>query len=285
MRTLRTITETRAAIREARAHQRCIALVPTMGALHAGHLSLVHAAQAENAAPPFVVLSIFVNPTQFAPHEDLTRYPRPIERDLALCENAGVAAVFLPTVHEMYPPGAVTHVHVSQLTDSLCGPHRPGHFDGVCTVVSKLLNIVQPDAAYFGEKDFQQLRVLQKMVRDLDLPIRVVGVPLMREPDGVALSSRNVYLSDHERKQARLLYQALQAARSQIRAGEHHVAAITATMVAVLTSRGPVEIDYAALVDPATLQPVTRAAAPVLVALAVRVGTTRLIDNLLVPSD
>ena len=250
-----------------------------MGALHAGHVSLIEASQRDGC---FTVVSIFVNPTQFGPNEDFSRYPRDEAGDLALCAAAGVDLVFLPSVEEMYPAGAVTNVHVRRLGDHLCGPHRPEHFDGVATVVAKLLNIVQPDVAYFGQKDAQQLAIIRRMVRDLDIPTQIVGCPTVREPDGLAMSSRNRYLSKSEREQATSLIRALRRAGQQIAAGERDASVVENAMRSVLNGAGPCVIDYASVVDAEDLQPVRRIDAPVLVALAVRIGRTRLIDNLTV---
>ena len=273
------IVATRAAVAAARAAGRSIGLVPTMGYLHAGHLSLVDAARRDGH---FVVVSLFVNPTQFGPHEDYDRYPRDTAGDLQKCEQAGVELVFMPEVAAMYPPDAATTVHVARLTDTLCGPCRPGHFDGVATVVAKLFNIVQPDAAYFGQKDAQQLAVIRRMVRDLDFPLRIVGCPTVREPDGLAMSSRNAMLSPDERQRATALYRALATARQRIYTGERESAAVVAAMRDVINAVHPTKIDYISIVDPETMQPVDRISGPVLIALAVRLGATRLIDNLTV---
>lgn len=275
----RDIERTRKAVAAARAAGRRIGFVPTMGALHAAHVSLMEAAR---RAGDFVVVSIFVNPTQFGPGEDFDAYPRDEAGDLATCENAGVDLVFFPSVAVMYPPGAVTTVHVARLTDTLCGPHRPGHFDGVATVVTKLFNIVQPDAAYFGQKDAQQLAVIRRMTRDLDMPVEIVGCPTVREPDGLAMSSRNAYLDPDQRSQATCLYRALEHARSRIQTGEESAETITTEMRGIVENAGPCRIDYISVVDPASMEPVTRIAGPVLVALAVRIGRTRLIDNMTV---
>ncbi len=275
----RTIAATRAAVTTARRAGRTIGCVPTMGALHAGHLSLVEAARRDGT---FVVVTIFVNPTQFGPHEDYARYPRDEAGDLRQCERAGANLVFLPSVEEMYPPGTVTTVHVARLTATLCGPCRPGHFDGVATVVTKLLNIVQPDRAYFGRKDYQQLAVIRQMVRDLNTPVEIIGCPTVREPDGLAMSSRNAYLTPDERQRALALSRALIAAREAIVGGERDPAAVEATMRAVVEAARPTGIDYVSVVDPVTLQPIERIAGPVLAALAVWFGRTRLIDNVVV---
>lgn len=250
-----------------------------MGYLHAGHLALVAAALSDGTFP---VVSIFVNPTQFGPQEDYSRYPRDEGRDLELCRTAGVELVFAPSVEEMYPPDTVTTVRVARLTETLCGPHRPGHFEGVATVVAKLLHIVQPDRAYFGRKDAQQLAVLRRMVRDLDMPVEVIGCPTVREPDGLAMSSRNAYLRGGARTRALVLWQALEEARCRIEAGETDPTVVRGAMEAIVSTAAPEAIDYISLVDPDTLQPVTVVPRPVLVALAVRIGGTRLIDNVTV---
>lgn len=276
------IEEVRARVAEARAAGRVIGLVPTMGYLHAGHLALVEAAVRDAT---YVVVSIFVNPTQFGPNEDLERYPRDEAGDLEKCRAAGVELVFVPPVPVMYPADAVTTVHVRQLTETLCGPCRPGHFDGVTTVVAKLFNIVQPDRAYFGEKDAQQLAVLRRMARDLDFSLEVVGCPTVREADGLAMSSRNALLSADERQRALVLHKALQVARERIRNGETRVERVLEEMRRVVDSGQPAKVDYIEMVDPETLQPVGEIHGPVRVALAVWIGRTRLIDNLLVDPE
>jgi pantoate--beta-alanine ligase len=273
------IPATRAAIAAARRTGRRIGFVPTMGYLHDGHLSLMAAARRDET---WVVVSIFVNPTQFGPNEDFERYPRDTAGDLHKSEAAGVELVFMPQVSDMYRRDATTTVRVVGLTDTLCGPSRPGHFDGVATVVAKLFNIVQPDRAYFGQKDVQQLAVIRRMVRDLDLPVEVVGCPIVREPDGLAMSSRNAMLSGDERSRAVALYNSLCTARDRVRAGEREATALTEQMRAVIQTAQPTSIDYISVVDPDTLQPLDRISGPVLVALAVRFGGTRLIDNLLI---
>lgn len=276
MEVLRTIHDMRACIDAARRAGRRIGFVPTMGALHRGHVSLFDAAERDGA---FVVVSIFVNPLQFGPGEDLARYPRDEEGDLRICRAARVDAVFLPAVEDMYPPGSVTTIRVAKLTDTLCGPFRPGHFEGVATIVAKLFNIVRPDIAYFGEKDAQQLAVIRRMVRDLDMPIDVVGCPIVREEDGLALSSRNAYLNEDERRRATALSRALQAARAAVARGERSAAALVRDMTAIIAAVRPTAIDYLSVVDAETLQPVHAIDGPVLVAVAVRFGGTRLIDN------
>jgi pantoate--beta-alanine ligase len=277
MQVARDIASSRTAVAAARRDGRRIGCVPTMGALHVAHLSLMEAAKRDGT---FLVVTLFVNPTQFGPNEDFASYPRNEAGDLAACERVGADLVFIPLVEEMYPPGAATSVHVAKLTETLCGADRPGHFDGVSTVVTKLFNIVQPDVAYFGQKDAQQLAVIRRMTRDLDLPIEIVGCPTVREPDGLAVSSRNAYLSEPQRKQATCLYRALTEAKTRIASGETDPTAITAAMRQTVSAAGPANIDYISVVDPESMQPVRRIERPVLIALAVRIGTTRLIDNL-----
>jgi pantoate--beta-alanine ligase len=275
------IAPLRDAVAEARRHGRTIGLVPTMGALHAGHLSLIEAARAETSC---VVVSIFVNPTQFGPNEDLNRYPRPLERDLELCGAAGVDLVFHPPPEAMYPPGYRSFVEVTGLQDVLCGAARPGHFRGVATIVLKLFNIVQPDRAYFGQKDAQQVRIIQQIVRDLNVPVELRVCPIVREADGLALSSRNSYLEAEERRGATVLYHALTEARRRIEAGERDAAAVLQVMAEQIASVAGAVLDYAAVVDADTLQAPAQIVAerPVLLAVAVRFGSTRLIDNLLI---
>lgn len=275
----RTISEVRSCVREARVAARHIGCVPTMGALHEGHVSLIHEAR---RACGFVVVTIFVNPTQFAPDEDFARYPRDEAGDLMICEKCGVDAVFLPTVEEMYANESKTSIRVRELTDTLCGPFRPDHFDGVCTVVAKLFNIILPDAAYFGEKDAQQLAVVRRMVADLNIPVEIVACPTVREPDGLALSSRNRYLSAEERRAARCLYRALLHAQKRISSGEMRAGEIVNEMFEIVHESGASAIDYISIVDPRSLQVIDHIVQPVLVALAVRFGQTRLIDNMTV---
>jgi pantoate--beta-alanine ligase len=279
MQVARTIGEVRRFVAAGRRRAASVGLVPTMGALHAAHLNLVRACQRDEN---FTVVSIFVNPTQFGPNEDLARYPRDEAGDLEKCGQAGVDVVFLPSAAEMYPQPSETEIAVSALTRTLCGPHRPGHFEGVATVVAKLFNIVQPDRAYFGEKDFQQFRVLQRMAADLNFPVEVIGCPLVREPDGLAMSSRNAYLSTDERRQALGLIAALQHGRELITGGEQSPVVVEDAMLTVLRGNRIAEVDYASVVEPERLQPVERIAGRVLLAIAAQVGTTRLIDNLLV---
>ncbi len=272
------IPEVRSQVDEARLREETVRLVPTMGALHEGHRSLIRAARTDSG---FVVVSIFVNPTQFGPGEDLARYPRPIEDDLAACEDEGVDLVFHPPVEEMYPDEPKTTVHVADLTEGLCGAYRPGHFDGVCTVVTKLLGIVRPDAAYFGEKDAQQLAVIRRMAADLNLPVRIRACPLVRDADTLATSSRNRYLSEAERARSLALPRAVLEAGGRIRAGERDARAVERRVREALEAADGVEPQYVAVVDPDTLQPLETVGEQVLVAAAVQVGQTRLIDNVL----
>jgi pantoate--beta-alanine ligase len=257
---------------------RSVGLVPTMGALHDGHLSLIRRARAENGA---VVVSIFVNPTQFGPNEDLERYPRDFQRDRQLCEETGVDIIFNPTEGEMYPEGFSTWVEVEGLTAGLCGRSRPGHFRGVCTVVAKLCSICGPDRAYFGEKDAQQLAVIQRMVRDLNLRTRVVPCPTVREVDGLAMSSRNVRLSPEERAQAPALFRTLSAARDLVAQGEHDAARLEETMRAMLAAEAPLgRVDYVEIVRAGDLAPLITIAGDCVIAVAVRFEGARLIDNI-----
>ena len=255
---------------------RKIGFVPTMGALHEGHLSLVRAAKTQS---DFVVVSIFVNPTQFGPNEDLARYPRPFEQDCGLLEKEGVDTLFVPPVEQMYPPGAVTYVTVEELSGKLDGKSRPGHFRGVATVVSKLFHIVQPDLAFFGQKDAAQVAVIRRMVRDLDMPVRIVVCPIVREPDGLAMSSRNAYLTAQERSTALALSRSLQQVRSVFDKGERRAAVLVAAGKQVIQAEPGARLDYYEAVDPDSLDPVREIAGPTLVAVAAYVGATRLIDN------
>ncbi|MBE3071095.1 MAG: pantoate--beta-alanine ligase [Planctomycetes bacterium] len=278
MRVAATIREVREAVAEARERGRPVRLVPTMGALHEGHAGLIRAARADGG---FVAVSVFVNPTQFGPNEDLAKYPRPFERDLDVCRREGVDLVFAPTAAEMYPDGARTSVHVAGMSEKMCGAARPGHFDGVCTVVAKLLTIVGPDAAYFGEKDAQQLAILRRMAADLDLPVEIRACPTVRDPDGLATSSRNVYLGEVERRQALALGRALGAAGKAVLAGERDARKVGADVRRRLEASEGVRPEYVAVVDPDTLDDLEQIGAQVLVAVAARVGATRLIDNVL----
>jgi len=276
MRTVRTVADLRAALRDARRAERTIGLVPTMGALHAGHLSLVRAARAENDV---VVVSLFVNPTQFNEAADLDAYPRDEARDTEAAAAAGTDLLFAPSADEVYPPGFATTVRIAGLTEHLEGEHRGiAHFEGVATVVCKLLHMAQPDVAYFGQKDAQQAAVIRRLVRDLDIPVRIAVQPTVREPDGLALSSRNVHLKGADRERALALRRALEAAAESVAAGQRDPHAIERAGRAAMARLG-VEAEYVALVCPDDLRPVERVDGDVLVAVAARVGPTRLIDN------
>ncbi len=265
----------RARSREARARGLRVGFVPTMGYLHDGHLALIRRAR---ELSDFVVVSIFVNPIQFGPSEDFDRYPRDPDRDRALCESEGVHVVFSPPASALYPSGFQTYVTVEHLSRPLCGASRPGHFRGVATVVAKLFHIVEPDVAVFGEKDYQQLQVIRRMVRDLDMPVEIVGVPTVREPDGLALSSRNAYLDADQRKQALALWKGIQHARELVGRGETRAEAIQRAVRGILEEAG-LRVDYVELRHPETLEPVDAVAPAALLALAAFVGKTRLIDN------
>jgi len=274
-----TIAEVRAAVTEARRRGLSIGFVPTMGALHEGHAALVRAAR---AASGFVVVSVFVNPTQFGPKEDFAKYPRTLEADRKVCADAGADLIFAPGVEEMYPENAVAFVEVAKLQDVLEGASRPGHFRGVCTVVAKLFHIVQPDAAHFGAKDFQQARIIAQMVRDLNMPVRIVIEPTVREPDGLAMSSRNRYLNPEERAVAPGIHRALQHVKQRVLAGEIDVARLESSLLAELSAIPGERVDYARIVDANTLQSLSRLDRPAVAAVAVFLGTTRLIDNLVI---
>ncbi|MBI3408421.1 MAG: pantoate--beta-alanine ligase [Planctomycetes bacterium] len=273
-----TIEETGTAISDARRRGLSLGLVPTMGALHAGHASLMSRARRETG---FVVVSIFVNPTQFGPHEDLSRYPRPFEKDVALCDAESADLVFHPRPELMYPPAFKTYVEVHELQDMLEGASRPGHFRGVATVVLKLFSIIQPEFAYFGQKDAQQVRVIQQMVRDLNVPVKLVVCPTIREADGLALSSRNQYLSVEERKNAVVIFNALSDIRKRVEAGERNVPALIRAAQERIDKVADARLDYLAIVDHDTLQPLQTLTGRALVAIAVFLGRTRLIDNIL----
>jgi len=271
--------EVRALVEEAHGRGASVGLVPTMGYLHEGHLSLVRRAREEN---DYVVLSIFVNPTQFGPEEDLERYPRDLERDLELAEQSGVDLVFAPEAEEMYAPGHRTWVEVEELTGGLCGRSRPGHFRGVTTVVTKLFGICRPDRAYFGQKDGQQAFVIRRMTRDLDLGVEVVVAPIVREADGLALSSRNVYLSEEERRAAPILQRALCEGEVAVGAGERDAEAVRTQVRRRIEGAPEARVDYVELVSTETLQSVERIEGEVLLAVAVFFGKTRLIDNVII---
>jgi pantoate--beta-alanine ligase len=271
------IEEIRAASRAARRGGKSLGLVPTMGALHAGHLALVRAAKARC---DLVVASIFVNPLQFAPNEDLAKYPRNFERDCELLQQEGIDFVFAPSVAEMYSRGAVTYVAVEGLSDRLCGRSRPGHFRGVTTVVSKLFNIVEPDRAFFGQKDAAQVTIIRRMVRDLNIPVQIVVCPIVRETDGLAMSSRNAYLNAEQRKSALVLYRALMAVQERFDHGERKVDKLIEAGGQVFAAVPGVKLDYLEIVDTETLEPVDDLSRGGLVAVAALVGGTRLIDNI-----
>ena len=272
-----TIARVRAWREDHRLAGRRVGFVPTMGALHEGHARLIEMARQNG---DHVIVSIFVNPLQFDRKDDLERYPRTLEADLRICNAHGVQLVFAPTVGEMYPAEPLVHVTVTRITERLCGQFRPGHFDGVATVVTKLFDIVQPDVAYFGEKDAQQLAVIRRMVHDLNMPVEIVGVATVREPDGLALSSRNARLSADERSKSIALYQALREAERAIAAGERDARAVERRATAVIPPDASLRLEYLEVVDPVELQRVDTIAGTVLVAGALWVGSTRLIDNI-----
>jgi pantoate--beta-alanine ligase len=274
-----TVEQTRTLVRRARTGALSIGLVPTMGALHEGHASLIRQARAETG---FVVVSIFVNPSQFGPHEDLGRYPRPFENDVALCRRERADLVFHPEPDIVYSPGFRTFVEVAGLSELLEGASRPGHFRGVATVVLKLFNIVQPDTAYFGQKDAQQFRVIEQMIRDLNVPVALRMCPIVRADDGLALSSRNVYLDARQRLSATLLAAALGDARRQVLGGERRAAELCRHIGARIASAPGARVDYVTVVDFETFQPIDLLRGRVLIAVAVFFGTTRLIDNILI---
>ena len=279
METIRTVAWMKEQARAARQEQQIIGLVPTMGALHAGHLALLERAKRE-CAP--VYASIFVNPKQFGATEDLSRYPRPLEADVKRLTTARVEGLFLPDPAEIYPPGFSTYVSVEGLSERLEGKSRPGHFRGVSTVVLKLFEIVQPHYAYFGRKDAQQVRVVQQMARDLNLDTKIVVCPIVREPDGLAMSSRNAYLSSEERKAATVLYRALRAGEGEVASGVRDSLQLQGAMNEVLLAEPRAHLDYAEIVDAETFEPVVRISRHAYVLLAVHIGKTRLIDNMLI---
>ena len=278
MRKLDTIAEMKSVCRGATREGKTLGFVPTMGALHEGHLSLVRTSRVQCDV---TAVSIFVNPLQFGPSEDLEKYPRTLQRDAATLEEMGVDFLFAPPVAEMYPPGAQTHVEVSELSGKLDGASRPGHFRGVATVVCKLFEIVRPHRAYFGQKDAAQVAVLRKMVRDLSIDVEMVVCPIVREPDGLAMSSRNVYLSPAQRKQALVLSRSLQQVKAAFKGGECNGETLAEIGKQVIVSEPGAKLDYFAVVDPHTLDPVDKVSPGTLVAVAAWIGTTRLIDNVL----
>jgi len=279
MKLAKTLESVRALVKAAKAAGKKVGLVPTMGALHVGHVSLMAAAAKEC---DFIVVSIFVNPTQFGPGEDFEKYPRPLEADLKICRKAGVDAVFAPAPHVIYPGENLTWVTVEKLTEPLCGRSRPGHFRGVTTVCAKLFNIVGPDVAYFGQKDAQQAVTIKRMVRDLNMPLEIVVCPTVREPNGLAISSRNQYLSEQQKKDAAKIFQSLEKCREMTAAGVTDPRQIIGEMRNVLKQVPSMEVEYISIVDAETLESVEKVAGRVRIAVAVRLGSTRLIDNILV---
>ncbi len=276
MKVLHDIDETRRAIRDQQQSGRTVGLVPTMGALHEGHLSLIRTARAQSDA---VAVTIFVNPLQFGPNEDLAAYPESMEDDLANCEVEGVSVVFAPSEKTMYPGDAVTKIHVRRLTEGLCGGRRPGHFDGVATGVAKLFQIIPADKAFFGEKDYQQLVVIRQMVQDLNIPIEIVACPTVREPDGLAMSSRNAFLSPHERSQAVLLSKSLFAAADRVKTGERGTSSLVDEIRTIIATAETATIDYVEIVDARSLELLEQIDHPARICVAVHFGSCRLIDN------
>ena len=279
MKIIKTIRQMQQWAEQQRRRGKTIGFVPTMGALHGGHRSLLRAARSRSDA---VVMSIFVNPTQFGPNEDYTRYPRDPKGDAALCRAEKVDILFMPTAAAVYPEGHDTKILAGRIGEVLEGAVRPGHFSGVATVVAKLFQIVRPDVAFFGQKDYQQTIVVRRLVRDLNFPVKIVVCPTLREPDGLAMSSRNRYLSAGERNAAIVLFKALQKGRERIGQGERDPAAVRDAMTLLIQEQPPARIDYVAIVHPETLQEVAQIEGPVVLLLAVWIGKTRLIDNLLV---
>lgn len=277
---VKTIKQIRQAVAGQKKRGKRIGFVPTMGALHEGHLSLIRLAKKHS---DFVVVSIFVNPTQFGPKEDYKKYPRNLKKDAALCQTAGADLIFSPNVKEVYPEGFSTFINVEGLTQGLCGASRPGHFRGVATVVAKLFNIIQPEVAIFGQKDAQQLAVIRRMVKDLDLPVKIIGAPIVRERDGLAMSSRNAYLTLEERAEAPTLFRALQLAENMVKRGKREAESVKSDIVKLLRSDAPLaEIDYVEVVDNETLSPIKKISSRALIAMAVKFPNARLIDNVTV---
>ncbi len=277
MQIARTIAEAREAVRQAKHAGRRVGFVPTMGYLHEGHLSLVDLCRKH---ADYIAVSVFVNPTQFGPGEDYERYPRDFERDRRLLEARGVDLLFAPSVEEMYPESSLIRFEIERLADHLCGPRRPGHFPGVLLVVAKLFNVIQPDVAVFGQKDLQQLVIIKRLVRDLDFPVEIIAGPTVREPDGLAMSSRNAYLSPEERQNATVLYRALQHAKALIEGGERSASAVIEAMREVIAQVEGARVDYIEIVELERLQPIERLEGLFAIALAVFIGPARLIDNL-----
>lgn len=279
MNTVRKIKEMKSVVRDVRSLGKSVGVVPTMGYLHEGHLSLV---QASLQSADCTVVSIFVNPAQFGPKEDFKEYPRDLARDSQLLEKLGVDLLFCPDYTEMYPPDYKTYIEVESLQDKLCGPSRPGHFRGVCTVVLKLFNIVQPDVAFFGQKDAQQAIILKRMVSDLNLDVRVEVMPTVREEDGLALSSRNVYLDPEQRQSALCLSRSLNEAAGMIRSGERRTDPLMDRMREIIYREDLAKLDYISIVDTGSLEPLKEIKKEALIALAVFFGSVRLIDNMMV---
>jgi len=279
MKVAKTIKSVRNLVKTARSKGKIIGFVPTMGALHIGHISLIEAAAKKC---DFVVVSIFVNPTQFGPGEDFEKYPRPLKADLAICRKAGVDVVFVPSPQQMYPGENLTWVNVEKLTEQLCGQFRPGHFSGVTTVCAKLFNIVAPDIAFFGQKDAQQAIVIKKMVADLNMPLKIVVCPTVRQADGLAVSSRNQYLTRQQKKNAPLIYKSLQKCQKLIEDGVADSKTIINQMRKILQQAPSIKIEYISIVDADTLQELKKITGKVLTAVAVKIGSTRLIDNIVV---
>lgn len=276
MKVLHDIDATRRTVREEQQAGHTVGLVPTMGALHEGHVSLIRAARSQSDA---VAVTIFVNPRQFGPGEDLDAYPRTLDQDLATCRACGVSLVFAPSNETMFPGDTRTKIHVNRLTEGLCGDQRPGHFDGVTTVVAKLFQILPANKAFFGEKDYQQLVVIKRMVDDLNIPIEIVACPTVRHPDGLAMSSRNANLSPQQRAQALSLSQSLFCAADRVKLGEARSAPLVDQIRSTLTAAGPAIIDYVKIVDARTLESLETIDRPARICLAVRIGSCRLIDN------
>lgn len=276
---IRSAKQMAAISRKLELQKKRVGLVPTMGALHEGHLSLVKAAKSQN---DIVIVSIFVNPLQFGPHEDFRKYPRPILKDIAMAKSAGANVIFNPSANELYPEGFQSSVQVSMLSKRWDGASRPGHFDGVATVVALLFQLTRPTRAYFGQKDYQQARIIEQLIKDLRFPIRMMIMPIIREADGLAMSSRNAYLTPAQRQQAPVLYQALQLASEHIEAKEKRADIIIESMRKLISEAPASRIDYTAVVDAKTLEPVWRLRGRVAILLAAWIGDTRLIDNLLV---
>lgn len=279
MRVVHQISELKKTIKEKKEKGHSIGFVPTMGFLHEGHLFLLKTARKEN---DLVVISIFVNPLQFGEGEDLEEYPRDLKKDMELAYEVGCDLIFAPPVQEMYPPGYATFVDVETLTENLCGATRPGHFQGVTTVVTKLFNLVQPDRAYFGQKDAQQALILKKMVKDLNMNLDLIVLPTVREEDGLAMSSRNSYLSSQKRREAAILYRSLQQVQEMIAEGERDAATIKKTITMTIENNASAEIDYIEITDTINIKPLAILEGECLIALAIKFGETRLIDNLLV---